>query len=242
MSKESSLRHYQYVATIYEHVTEKVNQQPVPDSIVNSWRTILSTLRMADIKIDSIFDPQKRVQEADLAIQALDNNEGTYETDDKDLNHYFGELKNLLNQLPEERKQLFLRYLKRLVKVGEKVKEADNPEDYLTYTKLEGQVTARLFLCILPPQFIADKQGYYRIVTRLGRIGNTIDNLRDFGDDRKNGEIAITNQKGQIYLSLLRGLLADLPSVKPLLQPHLLWGLGNCTLQTAYNELNQNRA
>ena len=237
MSKESSLHHYQGGAIILGHITERINRQPTPDSLVNSWRTILSALRLADSQIDSILDPQKRVQEADLAIRSLENND-PYVASDEDLNCYFGYLRNLLNQLHEEQKQLFIKYLKRLIKVGEKVKEADNPEDYLRYTKLEGQVTARLFLCILPPQFIKDRQAYYRIMTRFARIGNTLDNLRDFEDDRKNGEIAISVPKSQIYLSLLGGIIADLPSVKPLFRPHLFQDLGKCTLQTAKIELD----
>ena len=237
MSKESSLHHYQGGAMILGHITERINQQPVPDSVVNSWRTILSALRLADNQIDSILNPQKRVQEANLAIQSLGNSD-PYVTSDEDLNYHFGELKNLLNQLPQEQKQSFLKYLKRLIKVGEKVKEADNPEDYLRYTKLEGQVTARLFLCVLPPQLIKDKETYYRIMTRFARIDNTLDNIRDFEDDRNNGEIAISSSKSQIYLSLLGGIMADLPSVKPLFQSHLFQDLGKCTLQTAKIELD----
>jgi hypothetical protein len=128
MSKERSLHNYQCGAKILGNIAERVNQQPIPDPVINSWRIILSTIRLADIQIDSIKDGVKRTEEADLAIQALNNN-GQYETNDEDLNYYFGELKNLLNQLPHERKQLFIKYLKRAIKVGEKVKETTNPVD-----------------------------------------------------------------------------------------------------------------
>jgi hypothetical protein len=233
MSVQESLHHYQSIPRVLGKFTEHLNCKSTPEPILKDWGAFFSAARMADHHLDAIIDPETRREEAAATIQNLENNQEPY-SDNDELNRHLTTLSETLNQLPQSQKEIFIRHLKRLIAVGEKVKAAENTNDYVKFSKLEGQITARLFLCLMPSDFqYQDRQAYIHILTRFARIGNLIDNLCDHDGDQKRGEIAIRERKLSVYLSLLGGILHELPEVKSLFAPSLAKELIKCFYRTA---------
>lgn len=186
------LAHYVRSAPRLGKVTESVTHTPLDSRIINAWETTLAVLCLADHKIDTEQSFSKRKLFIDKSIAFLAGEVQDFD-DDSRLKDYMYKLKEELNQVGNDRKKYFIRNLKLLCGVTEKLKRETNSSRFSALTRLEGQITSKLFLTFLPDEY-RGSSSYRELCILFGRIGrssNVFDTILDMSDDYENGETKI---------------------------------------------------
>ena len=165
-------------------------------------------MRAADDAIDTTKDENQRLELINNSLSFLAGN--NYRLDNYDLKSHLFCLRSILDTFDKCQKDNYLTALKRVCLITEKIKSESDPKALLTLTRLEGQVTSRLFTSLLPTEYTKSSRyhSFMKAMTRMGRSGNTFDTFLDIGQDFKNGEIAISGTLANRLL-LLFGVIPD---------------------------------
>ena len=191
MSIESS-EGYIKMAPFFKALTEKQLGVDVPEEVLSAWTNLSLTLRAADHLIDRARDVDLRKKIIDQGLSFLLG--GVDEiSGDEEYTSSMSALRSNLTGLPEGRRGNFFRNLRKLLSVTEEIKTTSSPDNLALLTRLEGQITARLFLNLLPAEYeeIPNYQNCLKIATRLGRAGNAFDTFIDLPGDYRNGELSV---------------------------------------------------
>lgn len=155
------------------------------------------------------MEPEERAKFTQKLIVFLKGDTVDF-SDDEGLKGAMLNIEAATSDLKKEQKEFLYRELSIILKVTEKIKIEQNSVKFVELTKLEGQVTAKIFLAFLPEEFKKGKN-YHKLVhalTRLGRVANSLDNCVDLSNDYKNGQAQIKpNVFNRIFL--FGGVLTD---------------------------------
>jgi hypothetical protein len=187
---QSSLTNYIDASHTIARTVELISRRHVSQDVVENWKILGGAMRFADDAIDNVANSYLRRQIAGEAVAFLREPEKeSLLIDNSGLQQFLPVLKQRIHGLPEDRRGYFFRNLNVLLKVTERIRNARNVGELSKLTRLEGQLTGKLYLSFLPTDFHTSYviQG----VTRFGRIANNIDTAADLGRDFNNGEVTI---------------------------------------------------
>ena len=197
---QTSAKNYIKAAATLGLVAENVTGVTLPNEAISDWETMMYAIRIGDDRVDSITDSLSR-SDFKKHVMGFLKNENILSTHDEELIDSMTGLKNICEGLPTEKRDSLLSAFEALLRVTEKLRNTTDARHYSFLTRLEGQLTSRLFLATLPDNFAASPK-YKKLVTtftRFGRFADTIDNLSDLSDDAKEDLIAI---KPSAYASI----------------------------------------
>lgn len=209
----------------------------VPSSTTQKWEKIMFALRIGDDRFDTLTtSDQRSAFKAKMmgflrgSITLIDN--------DPELIAAMDRLKSVCDDLPADRKNQLLKKIDHLLVVTELLRDAKDLSHYSMLTRLEGQITAKLFLETLPEDYGNPllRNRLHRTFTRLGRFSDVLDSFADFPDDFNEGltrvQPSFTNR-----VALLGSSLGDCFEVikhfKP--SPNLIRHMTQRTLETLQN-------
>lgn len=179
-----------------EHVrtfTKSALGAEVPISTMETWVSLGRTIRIADDIIDNQPDALARQSIYEGALGFLNGKFEQLPIQNIILSQEMSSLKSHLNTVTGSQRIAFLRNLKSLLKITERVKNTDDPTTLAKLVMLEGQLTARLFISFLPKDFYAldEYREYLYYFTRLSRGINTFDSIVDFKSDYEQGKTKV---------------------------------------------------
>lgn len=189
---EISMQNYKNAAEKLGPIIEEISLLKVPEETKTDWRILLASMRTVDYKLDQITDPVVRAEFTGKIVNSLEGGQVDFSYD-KDLEKAMMDVRNLYLKLSEDHKRFFISSLLRILKVTEKIKIENDSKNFIRLTRIEGQISTRIFLLLLPEEFILS--GNYRklvhSITRLGRAANSFDSFVDLSADYNNKQTQI---------------------------------------------------
>lgn len=197
-------------------VRDKVHQD-VPKDILDVWRNLSRTTRLADHFIDNTQGIGIRLAFEENTLQYLSGKADRFRSPYPALDDKAQKLKKDLGVLPRENQLRFIFGLEALFIATENTKTTLDPKIYRDLKRLEGQLTAGLFLLFLPPEITTNER--YQKLERTVRLGTSfviscVDGLIDMTGDYQNGEILI-QPTIKNRLAMLSGIWHDGAAVWP---------------------------
>ncbi len=189
---QTSTENYIKAAATLALVAENVTDISLPKESVIDWETMMYAIRIGDDRVDAITDITNR-SDFKKHVMGFLRSENYLLAHDNELVSSMTDLKNICDKIAPEKKDNLLSTFESLLNVTEKLRNTTDARHYSFLTRLEGQLTSRLFLATLPDNFTASPK-YKTLVktfTRFGRFADTIDNLSDLADDHKEGLISV---------------------------------------------------
>lgn len=206
---------YTNIPPLMETMSRYELGEEVPPPVKLAWDNLSVSMRICDYLLDSTPDPLVKRSVAIDAMSYLSNDKQELEHGNPTYHEQMGGLRGYLSTLPPERARMFGLDLRKLITVSGRTATAQNAEELIRVRNLEGELSARLFLDLLPPEYsnIEGYRNFRKTILRIGRIGNIVDTLVDFDDDHEAGEVIVTpslsnkiklmmNASGQAFLVL----------------------------------------
>lgn len=178
---------------IVRKVAENKLRISVPDSTVAAWFSLARTIRIADDLVDGEPNEELRRRLYGRAISYLSENSAELGIENTTLQTEMAGLKSNLDSIPSEQRAIFIRNLRLLLRVTEMIRRSSNPSLLARLTSLEGQITARLYISLLPQEFsqLRGYKDYVRYFSRLSRTVNALDTIIDLPMDYLEGRTSI---------------------------------------------------
>lgn len=193
MNKE--IKGYDRIAPFFKDVTRSRLGVEPSHEVISAWSNLSRAVRMADGMLDNTQDKTIRDQISKDGYSYLAGSNLELSFGEEAYKAEMGELKDFLGSVTPAKKDNFLRSLSNLLKVSESLRFVEDPAELAKLTKLEGQITARLFTSLLLENS-SEAPEYVRFLTRIGRVGNLFDTMVDFNDDYKRGQTRIKPSLG----------------------------------------------
>ncbi len=200
------------IPVFYDLVVHKTSGASVPEETMQTWDSIAKSIKIADDVLDLggkdeysataadslgflSNDPDSNPQDPILK-EALTRVRGELdklrERDKQDKLDELGE-SDALNEPPEDRGEVFINDLSRLVAVDRKLRATKDRKDFTQLSLLKGQITARLFIDTLPLSIRTrpDYNELHRQIRLTGRGGSLFDMFLDHPIDYKLGLVSL---------------------------------------------------
>ncbi|MEK9178649.1 MAG: hypothetical protein AAB801_02605, partial [Patescibacteria group bacterium] len=134
---------------IFRAFAENKLNRPIPEKVLESWLTLTRVWRLADDLIDNEADETRRLEIYGKGVNYLAGETRELGIDDSLLTAEMAVLKTHLNGLSKNQRSLFLRNLKTILRVTEKIKKTEDPITLARLSMLEGQLTTYLYMSFL---------------------------------------------------------------------------------------------
>lgn len=190
---EISTQNYKKATETLSVIIGQISSLPIPEKTIQDWKVLLSSIRIVDDKLDHIVGVEERLKFTHKIIAFL-KKEGADFSNDRELEKAMLNVESLSINLNESQKEFFYNLLFSILEITEKAKVEENSKNFINLRRLEGQITAKLFLPFLPEEFKQSKE-YPKLIhalTRLARAGNSFDSLIDLPTDHKNKQVQIS--------------------------------------------------
>lgn len=187
-----STKNYEQGAITIARVAEGISNIPIPQETLNDWKILLSSMRIIDDRLDRTEELNERKEFANKIIDSLNDKVVSFH-DDEILNKAKEDVVKLISTLDDKQRKSFTNSISNILEITEKIKTEESIKQYISLANLEGQITSRIFMPFLPEEF--RKSDNYKkllhMMSRLGRIGNSFDNLIDLNSDYDNNKSKI---------------------------------------------------
>jgi hypothetical protein len=233
---EVSMDNYVKAATTLAMVVENISKVPIPEETLTNWELLMSTIRVGDSALDGISDDDQRRNFKETVVGYL-RNEPVCFNDDR-LKLSMDKLREMFGNLTEQRRDCLLGTFDSLLEVTERLRHTQDREHFSLLVRLEGQLTARLFLSALPDEYKSTPKYHHvvKAITRIARLGNVVDSFSDLPDDYRENEVKIRPTFGN-RVKLLSDSIPDAVCVFKHIRPRrdLIKHLVKDTLSTLEN-------
>lgn len=228
---EHSRRNFEKAAHAVAILVESVHGLAVPEKTQNQWRRLMSAVRIVDDRIDHIPNTEERMALVAKLRSSL-KGEPVEFPDDPSLAQAMQEVELLSGEIGAERTHFLNAIFSLILTITEEIRHEEDPHNVVKLTMLEGQLTAKLYLPFLPPEF-KNGEDYKKLVRTLsifGRTANVIDTLIDLPDDYKNDAVTIkptiANRVLFLGAALTNGATTVLRTgLPPELTKQFIWGV-----------------
>lgn len=237
---KTSLNSYVFAAEVIKSLVEKQSSNKVPEQTYEAWKSLMILVRHADLNIDNTGSKAQRNDYYDNSLRYLDGEISSYEHEDKNLVEAMTEFKELLSAFPEKNRRMFLASLKGVFRVTEKIKETKDIEEFSKMTRLEGQLSGKLLMSLLPEDFrtTTDFSSLLKHTNYLTRFANSLDTFVDFSGDYSLGEIKMRPSIRNRSTVLVKGM-RDLSMFLPKTDLGTLGLLSKAGVQVLQNNLRR---
>lgn len=228
---ERSRRNFEKAAHAVAVLVESVHGLAVPEKTQNQWRRLMSAVRIVDDRIDHIANTSERTALVSKLRASLQGEPVEF-PDDPPLAQAMKEVDLLSREIGEERTHFLNAIFSLILTITEEIRHEEDPHNVVKLTMLEGQLTAKLYLPFLPPEF-KNGEAYRKLVRTLsifGRTANAIDTLIDLPDDYRNDAVSIKPTIANRVLFLGAALANGATTVirtglPPELTKQFIWGV-----------------
>lgn len=234
---EISTKNYDKAARTLASLAHNITHTSVPGVTIHNWEQMMYAIRIGDDRVDKInYDVDRAYFKRQL--MGFLRNEPVSFSDDAVLEGAMVNLKRVCDSLPDERQALLLGTLDRLLRVTELVRETPDINQFSSLTRLEGQITSRLFLSVLPEEYgnLGTRRRLCKTFTRFGRFADVSDSFADLPDDYAEGLTKVNPSfvnRGRLLISSLSDVIAVLLHVRPTI--NLIGQIGMRTMETLQN-------
>ncbi len=227
---ERSKKNFEQAAGSVAVLVEAAHGLAVPEQTKQQWKVLMSAIRIVDDRIDHSRTIAER-EALTARIKASLQGQVVDFSDDLDLHQAMYDVAQLSAEIGGERAHFLHTLLSLILRVTEDIKIESDPDKLIRLTLVEGQITGKLFLPFLPPEF-KDTKEYQKLVytlSRFGRGANTFDTFVDMQTDYKNGALqvkpTILNRVLFLGAALVNGVETVRNTGLPLkLAKELAWG------------------
>lgn len=195
-TESPSEKRYLAVSRSLAVLLEEVHALEVPETTLENWRKLGRIMYILDDVIDSAEpEAQEKIVQflKDQVQESASSPESIYEKQES-LTKASEILEEILQNMDEENKAFLQRLVVMLLDVTLAIKEKTDTREVVRLTRLEGQISAKLFIALLPVSFRQDEkyQEMTNLISRIGRIGNTYDTAIDLPGDFQAKQIKVT--------------------------------------------------
>ena len=196
-----------------QRFAEQITGLEVPTETIEKWRTLLSSMRIIDDRLDRIENVEERKRVYSHIKSFLQDGAADFSADPP-LAAAMSDVRGLLETISDDKRAFFIRTVEMILKTTEDIKLEEKAGSFAKLTRLEGQLTSKLFLPFLPDEYTAsDKHPQLvNFFARLGRVGNSIDSLFDLPADYQSGQTRVRPTLLNRAV-LLGAVLTDAPSL-----------------------------
>ena len=190
-----SLENYVNAAGTLASICHSVTGIPLPDTTLNHFKQTLHTIRLIDYKLDSTSEKDKRFIFSSQIMDFLRDDSVSFETENTEqkLGESLEAFRSIVTSLPEKEENSMIRTLGTIFKVTEEIRNTMDVKRLRFLLRLEGQLTCRLFLGLIPSEY-KESEKYPKAIkalTRLTRVANAYDSFVDLPSDYKAGEVTV---------------------------------------------------
>jgi len=212
--ESASFQNYSGSANILAGFVETICGLKLHQNTRNKWRYLMESMRVADDLIDSKSTHIARDKLYTYVIENLRNQPNSTK-EDMEADRVIDIIKQkLLSDLPINQKILFITNLKSLFRITEKLKTEENGKKLATLTRLEGQLTARMLLLVLPKE--NSSRAVTIAITRFCRFANNVDSAIDMPMDHRGGKTKCDSTISNRFTMLVAAVPDIISSVKHL--------------------------
>lgn len=233
ISAENYIKAAQTLAAVAHNVT----RLPIPEATVSTWEQIMYAIRIGDDRIDKIGDQEGRTDFKRRMMGFLRNDPHS-DNSDGVLGDAMVNLRHICDSLDRERRTLLLKTFDKLLLVTESLRHTSDIHHFSLLTRLEGQITSRLFLSVLPEGYgnPGTRRKLYKAFTRFGRFANVFDSFTDLPDDSAEGLTKVNPSlinRGRLLVNSLPDAVVVLAHIHPTI--NLIGQIGRRAMETSQN-------
>lgn len=204
---QRSLRNYEAAAGILFTAAENLLDQKLPLSTLETWRSTLAAMRMADYHIDGMRNSEDRIKFFHGAINFLDDKNEGFSSGNELTDQYFMRLRDSLRAYPTAKRGAYRDNGLLYMEVSEKRASTTDVRRFTYYRRLEGHVASKFFTIFLPDNVSSQKkEKCMKWFSSVGRAADCFDSFADLKDDYAEGEVSIKPSIGNRAVILAGGL------------------------------------
>ena len=185
-------RKHEKATETFKYIAEQILELSIPEQTINNWKSVTASIKVIDKQLDHIVDKETRqAYSARLAEFLTDDSVGF--PDDPATQDAMARVRDVSSELSENQRTFFFDSLKIILKITEKLKNEESVKKFADLTRLEGQLTAKLYTSFLPEEYQHGEK-YAKLIlvfTRLGRVANNLDSFIDLPEDHKQKQTKI---------------------------------------------------
>lgn len=236
----TSETHLQLSAGRYESVADSFRLAAgsfgieIPDTTYDHWKQTLSTIRRLDILLDEDDGRSFGERETEYlsSIDYLEGKTADFSSDNEDLDTSVQALRDSSENLDDDQRALFGTTARGILRVTKRIKTAESAAELGQLTRLEGQLTARLFSGVLPRDIpLKANRDFNHWLSRVGRFANVYDTAIDLRKDYDANEVRVTPSIAN-RVTVAWQARGDLAEIRTGLNWPLLKSLGHRAIET----------
>ncbi len=234
---------YSNVAPLLERMSRHELKKEVPEPVQVAWNNLSVSLRIGDYLLDTTSDPLTKRSVVIDAMTYLSGDNPELQHGNATYHKQMSGLKDYLSTLPLSRSRQFGFDFRKLIIASGRTASAQRADELLKARYLEGVLTTRLFMDLLPAEYseIQGFRNYKKTIYRLARIGNVLDSLVDFNDDYASGQTLVTpsfTNKLKLIVGASGQVIIVLKDINKRMLPDLATGVAQAYFRKGSNQLN----
>ena len=191
-NESSSEIRYASLAKGLESILEEVYDFEIPESTVVNWEKLSRLMYRLDHVIDQGSAQERK--EITQALQTYLRQSQSGDIERSAIAHELQSLKEIEGIIDPENQDFFRRSVSLLLEVTESIKQSEDVKETVKLTLLEGQISSKLYLALLPASF-RENEKYWEmcnLLSRIARVGNAFDTAVDLKNDFQENQVKIS--------------------------------------------------
>ncbi|OGD87579.1 hypothetical protein A3G14_01670 [Candidatus Curtissbacteria bacterium RIFCSPLOWO2_12_FULL_38_9] len=238
---EKSTRNYVKAAGTIAGISESVTGIPFPQNVFRQWQELMFAIRIGDTRLDDLKKQRDRIALRTTVMGYLKNNPEC-SIEDPLLEQAMLTLKGICDSVPDITRKKLLHTFEKILDVTEEIKQTEDSTRLPFLIRLEGQLTSRLFISLLPEEYRNSKTypNLLKTLTRLGRVANSVDTFIDFSSDYEAEELQVRPSilnRVRLLANCSSDVFQVISRLKP--TPNLIKQISSGVRETAENNSNR---
>ena len=146
---EKSTRNYVKAAGTIAGISESVTGISFPEDIFRQWQELMFAIRIGDTRLDDLKEQQAR-NALRITVMGYLRNNPECSMEDPLLERAMHTLKGIFDSVSEDTRKKLLHTFEKILDVTEEIKQTTDLTRLSFLIRLEGQLTSRLFISLLP--------------------------------------------------------------------------------------------
>jgi len=224
---EKSTRNYVKAAGTIAGISESVTGIPFPQNVFRQWQELMFAIRIGDTRLDDLKKQRDRIALRTTVMGYLKNNPEC-SIEDPLLEQAMLTLKGICDSVPDITRKKLLHTFEKILDVTEEIKQTEDSTRLPFLIRLEGQLTSRLFISLLPEEY------------RNSKTYPNLDTFIDFSSDYEAEELQVRPSilnRVRLLANCSSDVFQVISRLKP--TPNLIKQISSGVRETAENNSNR---